>query len=130
MNIQTAMKTFRLPILLGGMALVGTLLSSCGGHAAQSAPANALIGSWTLVSPSDSATCPDSVQFTADTYTTIWKGVTNSNHAIYRTYPTYVTVYAGGPTSGYLQFNLTSADIITNVTGNQYAIANCPYKRT
>ena len=169
-NVQTATKTFHLPVLLSAIVLMGAVLASCGGShggsaganagaaagastdatagaspgatadaspaapadasAAASGSANPLVGSWTLVSASDSATCPDSIQFTADTYTSVWSGVTKTNHAIYRAYPGYMVVYAGGPVGGYFQFNLTSADVITNVTGNQYAMANCPYKRS
>lgn len=61
---------------------------------------------------------------------TIWKGVTENKHALYHTYPGYVTVFIGNDIAHYQQYNLTSADIITNVTGNQYAMANCPYKRS
>jgi hypothetical protein len=38
-------------------------------------------------------------------------------------------VVSGNDISHYQQYNLTSPGIITNVTGNQYAIANCPYKK-
>jgi hypothetical protein len=40
-----------------------------------------------------------------------------------------VDVAANGDLAHYQQFNLTSPDIITNVTGNEYAINNCPYRR-
>jgi hypothetical protein len=127
--------------------LLCAFLAACGGShraaqdgsATQGAPAqaaaapesqNPLIGSWTLVSADDAVSCPESVQFTADTYTTVWKGVSTENSAIYRAYPGYVNVVAGNDLAHYQQYNLTSADIITNVTGNQYAINNCPYKRS
>jgi hypothetical protein len=122
-------------------------LAACGGShqaaqegsAAQEAAApaaaapqsqNPLIGSWTLVSAEDAALCPESVQFTEDTYTTVSKGVATENSALYHAYPGYVNVVAGGDLANYQQYNLTSPDIITNVTGNQYAINNCPYKRS
>jgi hypothetical protein len=129
--------------------LLCAFLAACGGShqvaqdgsATQAAPApaqaaaapesqNPLIGNWTLVSADDAALCADSVQFTEDTYTTIWKGVTTSNSALYHAYPGYINVFSGNDLAHYQQYNLTSADIITNVTGNQYAISNCPYKRS
>jgi hypothetical protein len=91
---------------------------------------NPLIGNWTLVSADDAAVCPESVQFTADTYTTVSKGVSTQNSATYRAYPDHVNVVSGNDLAHYQQYNLTSADIITNVTGNQYAINNCPYGRS
>jgi hypothetical protein len=96
--------------------------------AADSGSSNQLIGSWTLM-PTDDAACADSVQFTDTTYTTVSKGVSTSNPALYHAYSGYVNVFVNGDLAHYQQYNLTSADVITNVTGNQYAINNCPYKR-
>ena len=124
-------------LLAAGLAGCGGHHAAQGGSAAAGAPAeaaadsqNPLIGNWTLVSADDAATCPDSVQFTETSYTTIWKGVTTNNSALYHAYPGYVNVFAGGDLAHYQQYNLTSPGVITNVTGNQYAISNCPYKRT
>jgi hypothetical protein len=97
---------------------------------ADSGSTNPLIGSWALVSADNDTSCPDSIQFTADSYTTNWKGVVESKHALYHAYPGYIDVFLNSDISHYLQFNLTSADVITNVTGNQYAMNNCPYNRS
>jgi hypothetical protein len=125
-NSEQAMKTRRLPLILAALAL-GTIFSN---GQSSAATANPLIGSWTLVNESDAASCASSITFTADTYTTVWNGVTKKDHATYRAYPGYVNVISGNDISHYQQYNLTSPAIITNVTGNQYAISNCPYKRT
>ena len=118
------MKTRRLTLSVATLALGTIFAYGCSGAAG-----NPLIGSWTLVSESDSASCPNSLNFTADTYTTVWSGVTKKNHASYAAYPGYINVFSGNDISHYQQYNLTSPGIITNVTGNQYAIANCPYKK-
>jgi len=125
-------------LLLAGLAGCGRGHQAAQGAAAGPAAAaaaapdsqNPLFGSWTLVSATDDAYCPDSVQFSADTFTTVSKGVTQNFAPIYHVYPTYVDVAANGDLAHYQQFNLTSPDIITNVTGNEYAINNCPYKRS
>jgi hypothetical protein len=133
------------PIRLAAILLAAGLAGCGGGHravqdasaaqatappAAQAAASqNPLIGSWTLVSADDAVTCPESVQFTEDTYTTVRKGVATENSALYQAYPGHVNVVSGNDLAHYQQYNLTSADIITNVTGNQYAINNCPYKK-
>jgi hypothetical protein len=96
---------------------------------ADSASGNPLIGSWTLVSADNAPVCADSIQFTDTTYTTVSQGVTTSNPVLYHAYPGYVTVFVNGDLAHYLQYDLTSADVITNVTSNQYAVNNCPYKR-
>jgi hypothetical protein len=124
-NSQPAMKTRRLPLVLAAMAL-GTIFSY---GQSSAATGNPLMGNWTLVTASDAASCANSLTFTADTYTTVWNGVTTKNHATYAAYPGYVNVVSGNDISHYQQYNLTSPGIITNVTGNQYAIANCPYKK-
>jgi hypothetical protein len=90
---------------------------------------NPLIGRWTLMSPGDPAVCPEKVQFAESTDVTISNGVTQNNNVLYHAYPGYVNVFANGDLQHYQQYNLTSADVITNVTGNQYAMMNCPYKR-
>jgi hypothetical protein len=97
--------------------------------APDAASGNPLIGSWTLMSPGDPATCPEKVQFAETTDMSVQNGVTQNNNVLYHAYPGYVTVFANGDLAHYQQFNLTSADVITNVTGNQYAMMNCPYKR-
>ena len=81
------------------------------------------------MSTGDPATCPEKLQFAETTDMSIQNGVTQNNNVLYHAYPGYVNVFANGDLQHYQQFNLTSADVITNVTGNQYAMMNCPYKR-
>jgi hypothetical protein len=102
---------------------------AAGAPAVDAASANPLIGSWTLMSPGDPAVCAEKLQFAETTDATISQGVTQTNNVLYHPYPGYVNVFANGDLQHYQQFNLTSADVITNVTGNQYAMLNCPYHR-